>query len=85
MFPDTDANTLCKIQHLNNLYMEQKHYTKVTATNRRQIVPNDNYYYEEAQQQIASPINETNNLSGNKSMTYEVVFSKSKRKRITCN
>jgi len=74
MFPDTDAKHFVRATSKQSVHGSETGYTKISATNRRQVVPNDNYYYE-AQQQIASPINETNNLSGNKSMTYDIVFS----------
>ena len=45
--------------------------TSYTASAEQEIVPNDNFYFTE-QQQVASPINETTNFSGNKSLTYKV-------------
>lgn len=70
-FADTDAKHYIRPTTKQSVHGTETGYTKTTAANRVQIIPNDNFYFE-AQQQIASPINETNNLSGNKSVTYEV-------------
>ena len=70
-FSDTDAKHYVRTTTKQSVHGTETGYTKTTSTNRVQVVPNDNFYFE-AQQQVASPINETNRLSGNKSMTYEV-------------
>ena len=46
MFPDTDAKHFVRATSKQSVHGSETGYTKVTATNRRQIVPNDNYYYE---------------------------------------
>jgi hypothetical protein len=48
--------------------------TSYTAQTEKEITPNDNYYFT-AQQQVASPINETTHFSGNKTMTYKIEMS----------
>ena len=73
-FTDTDVKHYVRTTTKQSIHGSETGYTKTSSANREQVVPNDNYYFE-AQQQIASGINETNNLSGTKSMTYEIVFS----------
>lgn len=73
-FTDTDTKHYVRTTTKQSVHGSETGYTKTSAANRVQVVPNDNYYFE-AQQQIASPINETNKLSGNKSMTYDIVFT----------
>ena len=73
-FTDTDVKHYVRATTKKSIHGSETGYVKTSATNRLQVVPNDNYYFQ-AQQQIASPINETNNLSGNKSMTYEIEFN----------
>jgi len=48
--------------------------TSYTAQTEKEITPNDNFYFT-AQQQVASPINETTHFSGNKSLTYKIEMS----------
>jgi hypothetical protein len=48
--------------------------TSYVAQTETSIVPNDNYYFT-AQQQVASPINETTHFSGNKTLTYKMSMS----------
>ena len=71
---DTDIKHYVRATTKQSVHGSETGYTKTTSTNRVQVVPNDNFYFE-AQQQIASPINETNKLSGNKSMTYDIVMA----------
>lgn len=70
-FSDTDAKHYVRTTTKTSIHGSETGYSKATAANKIQVVPNDNFYFE-AQQQIASGINETNNLSSNKSLTYEV-------------
>lgn len=70
-FTDTDAKHYVRATTKKSIHGSETAYTKATAANKIQIVPNDNFYFE-AQQQIASGINETNNLSSVKSLTYEI-------------
>ena len=48
--------------------------TSYTAQSETEITPNDNFYFT-TQRQVASPINETTNFSGNKTLTYKVEMS----------
>src|SRR5210317_961487 len=52
--------------------------TSYVAQTEKEITPNDNYYFT-AQQQVASPINETTHFSGNKTMTYKIEMSTANR------
>lgn len=70
-FTDTDTKHYVRTTTKKSIHGSETAYSKAAATNKIQVIPNDNYYFT-AQQQIASSINETNNLSGNKSMTYEI-------------
>jgi len=70
-FTDTDTKHYVRATTKKSIHGSETAYSKASATNKIQVIPNDNYYFT-AQQQIASGVNETNNLSGNKSMTYEI-------------
>lgn len=73
-FTDTDAKHYVRATSKKSVHGSETGYVKSTVTERVQVIPNDNYYFE-TQQQIASPINETNNLSSAKSMTYQIEFN----------
>ncbi len=73
IFDTTTVNHFFQPTTKKSIHGSETGYTATSATNRKAIVPNDNFYLEN-QQQVASTINETNNLSSAKSLKYDIEF-----------
>ena len=74
IFDTNDVNHFIMPTTKKSVHGSETAYSTTSATNRKPIVPNDNLYLE-AQHQVASTINETNNLSSVKSLKYDIEFS----------
>ena len=73
IFDTNNVNHFFQPTTKTSIHGSETGYTVTSATNRKSITPNDNFYLD-AQHQVASTVNETNNLSGAKSLKYDIEF-----------
>jgi hypothetical protein len=74
VFPTSLVKHYIKPTTKKSVHGSETGYTATSESNRKQVIPNDNFYLA-AQHQVASTINETNNHSSAKSMKYDIEFS----------
>ena len=73
-FDTTDVQHFFRPTTKKSIHGTETSYSVTSEANQKAIVPHDNFYLD-SQHQVASTINETNNLSGAKSMKYQIRFN----------
>ena len=73
-FDTTDVQHFFRPTTKQSVHGSETGYNATSESNQKAIVPHDNFYLD-SQHQIASKTNEDNNLSGAKSMKYQIKFN----------